>query len=100
MKLSPVKHFNQRLLNFSQLFVLNADYIFYALSVTQQLKMNSQINTALKKVCSGQITAGMLINNFSETYKSFLCKDDAYQLMNTIKGTPAYWKKFLYDVVA
>ena len=76
-KLSPAKYFNQRLLNFSQLFASSADYIFYALSVRQQLKMNSQINMALKKVCSGQTTGGMLTNNFSETVKSFLCKDDA-----------------------
>ena len=58
VKLSPVKYFNQRLLSFSQLFASSADYIFYALSVRQQLKMN----IALKKVCSGQITAGMLTN--------------------------------------
>lgn len=40
----------------------------------------------------------MLTNNFSDS--SFLSKDDAYQFMGTIKGTPAYWKKFLYEVLA
>ena len=35
-------------------------YIFYALSVTQQQKLNSQINVALRKVCSGRVTTGML----------------------------------------
>ena len=88
-KLIPVKYFNQHLLNFSQLLTSSAYYIFYALSVTQKLKMN----IALEKVCSDQITAGILTNNFSETVKSFLCEDDAYQFMGTIKGTPAYWKK-------
>ena len=48
VKLSPVKYFNQRLLNYTQLFPSDSDYIFFALSVTQQLKLNSQINIAIK----------------------------------------------------
>ena len=90
-KLSPIKYFNQHLLNYTQLFASEADYIFYALSVTQQLKLNSRINIALKKVCGGQLTAQMLTNNFLETVKAFLSKDEAYQFMGNIKGTPAYW---------
>ena len=70
IKSSPVKYFNQRLLNYTQLFASEADYIFYALSVSQQLKLNSQINTAMKKVCGGQLTAQMLSNNFTETVRS------------------------------
>ena len=76
-KLSPIKYFNQRLLNYTQLFVSESDYIFYALSVTQQLKINSQINIALKKFCRGQLTAQVLTNNFSGTVKAFFCKDKA-----------------------
>ena len=37
IKLSPVTYFNQRLLNFTQIFSSEAGYIFYSLSVTQQL---------------------------------------------------------------
>ena len=44
IKLSPVKYFNQRLLNYKQKFASDADYIFFALSVMQQLNLNSQIN--------------------------------------------------------
>ena len=82
------------------MFASEADYKFYALSVTQQLKLSSQINIALKKFCGGHVTAGMLSNNFTETIKSFLTKDDAYQFMGNIKGIPAYWKKFLFEVLA
>ena len=32
-KLSPIKYFNQRLLNYTQVFAFEADYIFYVLSV-------------------------------------------------------------------
>ena len=40
LKLSPVKYFNnQHLLNFTQMFASDSDYIFYALSVAQPLKL-------------------------------------------------------------
>ena len=42
----------------------------------------------------------MLSNNFSETVKSFIAKDDGFNFMNSVKGTPAYWKKFLFEVLA
>ena len=100
IKLSPVKYFNQRLLNYKQKFASDSDYIFYALSVMLQLNLNSQINIAMKKVCANQLTAGMLSNNFSDTVKSFIAKDESFNFMNSIKGTPAYWKKFLFEVLA
>ena len=82
------------------MFASEADYIFYALSVTQQLQLSSHINIALKMLCSGHVTAGMLASNFTETVKSFLAKDDTYQVMGNSRGTPAYWKKFLFEVLA
>ena len=100
IKLSPVKYFNQRLLNITQMFASDPDYVFSGLSVAQQMKLQSQINIALKKVCTSRITAGMLSNNFSDTVKYFIANDEAYHFTNTIKGTPVYWKRFLYEVLA
>lgn len=100
IKLSPVKYFNQRLLNYRQKFASDSDYIFYALSTLQQLNLNSQINIALKKVNSSNMTAGMLSRNFSAAVKSFIAEDKGFQFMAPIKGTPAYWKKFLLEVLA
>jgi len=97
--LTPTKYFNQRLLNFSQRFSSNADYIFFAHYILQQTNLFNQINIATKKV-KGSITAGQLQNNCSDTVRSFLCEDQGYIFMNSIKGTPAYWKHFLYDVLA
>ena len=98
--LSPVKYFNQRLLNYMQKFSADSDYIFFAHSVTQHLNLNSRINIAMQKVKTNQLTAGMLSRNFKESVKSFVAKDEAYNFMNTIKGTPAYWKRFLFEVLA
>ena len=46
------------------------------------------------------VTAGMLSQNFKEAVKQFIASDETFSLMNLIKGTPAYWKKFLNDVLA
>ena len=98
LKLSPVKCFNQRLLNYSQMLASDSDYIFYGLSVTQQLKINSEINTGHTKICTGIVTAGMMSQSFSETVQSFLGKDEAYSFMNTIKkfGKNFYMKFWLW----
>ena len=98
--LSPVKYFNQRLLNYKQIFASDPDYIFYAHSVLQQLRLTSNINIAMKKVGGSQLTAGMLSQNFKEKVKEFVANDQGYSFMNTIKGTPAYWKRFLQEVLA
>ena len=84
VKLRPVRYFNQGILNYKQLFASEADYIFYALSVTQLLKLSSQINIALKKFSRDYVTAGALSSNFTESVGYFLTKDDAYQFMGVI----------------
>ena len=70
------------------------------MSFTQQLKLQVQNNIAIKKGCCGNLTAGILSQNFSETVKSFIANYKRYHFMATIKGTPAYWKHFLLEVVA
>ena len=82
------------------MFTSDPDYIFNALSVTQQQELNSQINAALRKFCSGRMTAGMLSNNFSETVQPLVAKDKTFRFMNSIKGNPACCKKFLREVLA
>lgn len=53
---------NQCLLNYTQLFTVDTDYIVFALSVTQQLKHQIHINIAMKKICN--LTARVLSQNF------------------------------------
>ena len=52
VQLSPSKYFNQRLLNNTQKFSSDSDYIFFAQSVIQKLNLSNQINTAMRKVTS------------------------------------------------
>ena len=49
---------------------------------------------------NNSLTAGMLSNNFSETIKSFIARDEEFNFMNPIKGTSVYWKRLLFEVLA
>ena len=64
----------------------------------QKFNISSQINIEMRKVTSSQVTAGLLSSNFNEKVKEFI--HQAFTFMNSIKGTPAYWKKFLFDLLA
>ena len=100
IKPSRSKYFNQRLFNYTQLFASDPDYTFFALSMTQHFKFQSQINVRMKKLCSGNLTAGVLLQILSERVKSFIAKDEACHFMRIMKDNAASWKKFLYDVLA
>ena len=59
VSLSPVKYFNQRLLNYTQRFSSNGDYVFFAHYILQQVNLFNQINIATTKV-KGSLNAGQL----------------------------------------
>ena len=46
--IKATKYFNQGILNFSQVFLAGSAYIFFAHSVMQKIKLNKQINIAIK----------------------------------------------------
>ena len=92
--LTPSKYFNQRLLHYTQKFASDNDYIFFAHTVLQKVQLSSQINIAMKKVLSNDLTAGMLSKTFKQRMEEFIAKDKAFSILSSIKGTQAYWKNF------
>ena len=98
--LTSSKYFNQRLLHYTQNFPSDNDYIIFAHTVSQKLQLSSQINIGMKKVLSNYLTAGMLSKIYKQRVQEFIAKDKAFTFMSSIKGTPAYWKKFLHQVLA
>ena len=66
----------------------------------QSVNLHNQINIAMRKVTSGQLTAGMLSSNFKDKGKDFIASDQAFTFINGIKGTPTCWEKVLFDVLA
>ena len=100
VKLSPTKYFNARLLNYTGRFAANAEYLFFAQYITEQKKVQDSINIALKKVSGQPLTASQVRNLDSGTMQHLIFSDQAYYFMKNITGSPAYWKNFLFDVVA
>ena len=50
---------------------------------------------------AGVLNAGSFKTvKFRETVKDFLASDQLFIFMNTIKGTPAYWKMLKSEVLA
>ena len=41
----------------------------------------------------------MFSGKFIETVQSFISKYEAYNLMSSIEGAPAYWNKFFFVVL-
>ena len=75
IELTPNKYFNRRPLNYTQKFASDNDYTSFAHSVLQKVKLNSQINIAMRKVASDKITAGMFSKNFKQTVKQFIASN-------------------------
>ena len=97
--ISSTKYFNQCLLNYAHKFFSDSDYTYFSRKIIKSVNLHNQINIAMRKVISDKLTAGMLRSNFKHKVKYFIVSDQAFTFMNGTKGTPAYWKKFLFDVL-
>ena len=53
-----------------------------------------QIDSTMRKIASNKLTTGMLTSDFNEKIEDFISSDRALTFINSIKGTPAYWKMF------
>ena len=54
----------------------------------------------MQKIKLGKLTEGMVKNNLKGTIEKFVESDKTFSFMSSVKGTPPYWKQFLYDVLA
>ena len=86
-----MKEFKQRHLDFTQIFTSESDYIFYAISVTPERKINSQINIALKKSCTDKFYRQIIFHWDYQRNTSILEKC-LYEVLTMIKqlGLPTF----------
>ena len=99
IKLSPIKYFNARLLHYSGKFATNPEYLFFAQFIMEQKKISDSINVALKKLHGQSVKASQVKSN-SQDFQNLLLQDQAYLFLRQISGSPPYWQKFMYEVVA
>ena len=53
----------------------------------------------MHKVQGMQLTAGSVRKNYKESVKRLLSNENAFHFMSSVKGTPAYWKQFLHELL-
>ena len=99
IKITPVKYFNARLLHHSGRFASNPEYLFFAQFIIEQKKVSDNINIALKKVHGQNVTASQVRTN-TQILQNLISQDQAYLFLRQIPGSPPYWQKFMYEVVA
>ena len=54
----------------------------------------------MHKIKPGTFTVGTVNSNFEGKVERFVTRDSAFTFMSSVKGTPANWKQFFYDVLA
>ena len=96
------KYINARLFNADLRFAQNSGYIFYCQAVFELANLISGISVQTRKGThrlNGQnITAGMLTDH-DQLQK--LCKSNlAFTHMQTLRGSPEYWKNCMNDLFA
>ena len=83
IEMSSVKYFNARLLHYSGRFATNPEYLLFIVS----------------KIHGQPVTASQIKSDVNKL-KGLICQDQAYLFLRQIPGTPPYWQKFIYEVVA
>ena len=66
----------------------------------KKIQLNDQINIAVIKIASDILKTEKLSKTFQTTIQQFIAQDKAYSFISSIKDTPAYWKKILFEVLA
>ena len=73
---------------------------YFLATVYEKHHIKSLINFVMHKIKPAILTTGTVKNNFKGTIERFVASDYAFSYMGLVRGTPAYWKQFLYDVRA
>ena len=102
-KLTYRKYFNQRLLDVDGRFARDLDYLFvaqYIVEAKQILDDGSHFIWRRKpsKCNDAPLTANQVKDK--HVMNEFVSKDKAYRFMKNVRGSPAYYQKTFYDLLA
>ena len=102
-RISIRKFFNQRLLDVDGRFAKNIEYLLSAQFAVEYDQINNLSFIMMRQV-SGRNYRGQKVTAFDlrgqERLAELIQKDKAYKLLKEVRGTPAYWQKVHYDVLA
>ena len=102
-RLTLRKYVNSRLLDQDGHFARDIEYIFGMQYAVEHKQVRDTINIALRQTRGRQqlgqkLDAGMLKN--PQHLQNLFKKDRAYSFLKNIRGSPPYWQKMFYEVLA
>ena len=98
-KLTYRKYFNQRLLDVDGRFARDLDYLFVAQYIVEAKQLlDDGNNFAMRQKPSRQFTAAQAKNQ--EILIQFMGNYKAYSFMKNIRGSPPYYQRTFYDLLA
>ncbi|WAR30905.1 PIF1-like protein [Mya arenaria] len=102
VQLSVKKYFQRRILEKGGHFASNIEYLFVAQFLSEWHQILSCMSIALRKSKSGHdgetFNAGFFKNR--DMIRPLLTKDDAYRFLQPIRGSPPYWQKVMFELLA
>ena len=98
-KLTYRKYFNQRLLDVDGRFARDLDYLFVAQYIVEANQVSSDTNNFIwRQKPSRQFTAAQAKD---DTFiNQFVRANKAYSFMKNIRGSPPYYQRTFYDLLA
>ena len=98
-KLTYRKYFNQRLLDVDGRFARDLDYLFVAIYIVEAKQVfDDGKNFAWRQKPARQFTASQARDQ--TVLCQFVHKDKAYSFMKNIRGSPPYYQRTFYDLLA
>ena len=102
-KLTLRKYVNARLLDQDGRFAKDIEYIFAMQYAVEHKQVRDSISIALRQTrgrqqVSRNLHAGMLKN--PQHLQNLFKKDRAYTFLKNIRGSPPYWQKMFYELLA
>ena len=97
-KLTYKKYFNQRLLNVDGRFASDVDYLFTAQYIVEAKQIQDDCNSFVFRQKSRNLTAGQAKDQ--AFVGQCLREDKAYRFMKNVRGSPPYYQRTFYEMLA
>ena len=102
-KLSLRKYFQARLTSCDNRFASNTEYLFYSQYLVEHKQVMASINIALRKANlpkndEENVNAGILKS--AESLRNLIMHDQGHRFLQNVRGSPAYCRKLLSDLLA
>ena len=90
LKITPQQFLLQRINNMNPVFAQNKPFVFSAVHYVEKYQLQSKVNISYMR---GKVS-------LTSEGKSFLKTEDGFSVFDNIRGSPRYWQKLRYDLVA